>query len=127
MPCYKIIASHLLRFFKQVSEFEAVIAFYTGIGSAPELILTYKGLDNTLPEFILIVKNMIRYADSLTNTSGVLCVFERTACVEHIKPDRIIFIQAHCAADTVITRVFHKQSGDSRVNAAAHGNKSFHQ
>ena len=90
-------------------------------------VLIDKGLDDFFRKKILVMDNMIRDADLLGNAAGVLRVLEGTAGVQKIFPYDVIFVQTHRAAYAFIAARRHDLSRHAAVNAAAHGNQSFHE
>ena len=126
VPGHNAVQPKLLHPLKKPPEFENAVAFDTGIRRPALLVGTDEGLDEFLPEQILIVEDMESHPQRLRHRPGIIRVLPGTAGLQEILSDHIIFKQAHSAADALVTRLFHEKRGHRRVHASAHGDQCLH-
>ena len=121
VPGHQNIAAKLLHLLEEVLKLKAAVALNAGIGRAAVQILVDKRLDDFLRKEVLIMDDVVRNADFLSNAAGILRILEGAAGIQQVLAYNIIFIEAHRAANALIAARRHDLSRYAAVNAAAHG------
>ena len=116
-----VVATHIQRGIEQRSKFDMAIADDAGVGRESCLICRNKAVDDAAFEGLLKVEHMMGDADACGNGFGVGDIavnFAHSRCRVGRRTG-----EAHGGAHTVISLLFEKEGGYTRVDAATHGNE----
>ena len=125
MTRHHIIVLKFLHSKHKFFKFKMTITFYTRVRCSALFI----GFDEIIYylffEFILKIKDIIRHTEFSGYCSCVLYIIKRTASLFPADTYILIIVEFHRCADALISVLFHKKSGDARINTATHSNYSF--
>ena len=84
-----------------------------------------KLINDTLMEFLLHGKYIIKHAETCSNTSGIFCIRRSTACPVSRIAALWIIIKLQSGTGAVIALLNHQIGCNAGINTTAHGNDFF--